>query len=61
MCMCERPGKDGLEFFEFPWKTKITTQMHLRVLFNVGRGTVGENRSSNASNYGCDHGKSNSS
>lgn len=35
--------------------------MHVRVLFNVGRGTVGENRSSNASNYGCDQGKSNSS
>lgn len=49
------------EFFEFPWRTKILTQMHTRILFNIERGTVVEDRSLNTRSYGYDCGSSNSS
>lgn len=64
MCMFEWfacPAKDGLvSSFEFTWRTKTLTQMHIRVLVSIERDTVVKNRTLNATSYGCDCGSSNS-
>lgn len=52
------PAKDGLVG---SLSSHGITQMHIRVLLNIERGTVVKNRSLNARSYRCDYGHTNSS